>query len=120
MSSNKRKKHIDIYVRFLELIDSIRDLPTLDPLEEKIFGHITKALHADEALSVTDVTSITSLGSPVTVHHRLKSLVAKGWISMSETEDGRRKQINLTEAAQIHLTKVSQCLVKAAGKTRSG
>ncbi|MCA1324442.1 winged helix-turn-helix domain-containing protein [Herbaspirillum sp. alder98] len=120
MGSNKRKKHIDIYVRFLELIESIRDLPTLDPLEEKIFGHITKALHADDTLSVTDVTGRASLGSPVTIHVRLKSLVAKGWISLSETEDGRRKQINLTEAAQVHLTKVSQCLVKAVSNSHSG
>lgn len=119
MGANKRKRHMDIYVRFLELIESIRDLPTLEPLEKKIFDHITKSLHSDATLSVTDVTGDASLGSPVTVHLRLKSLVAKGWISMSVTEDGRRKQINLTEAAQLHLAKVSQCLLKAADTARN-
>ncbi|AYR22605.1 MarR family transcriptional regulator [Herbaspirillum rubrisubalbicans] len=119
MGANKRKRHMDIYVRFLELIESIHDLPTLEPLEKKIFDHITRALHAEDSLSVTDVTGDASLGSPVTVHLRLKSLVAKGWIALSETEDGRRKQINLTEAAQQHLVKVSQCLIKAADSGRS-
>ena len=114
MSSPKTKKRIDIYLRFLELIEALQDLPALDPLEEKIFGYIARAIRADSRLSVTDLTSTSTFGSPVTVHHRLKSLTAKGWILLADTDDGRRKQIELTEAAQSHLTKLSQCLIKAA------
>ncbi|ASU38539.1 MarR family transcriptional regulator [Herbaspirillum sp. meg3] len=114
MSSTKIKKGMDIYLRFLELIETIQDLPALDPLEQKIFDHIARTLRAEARVSVTDITSASTLGSSVTIHQRLKSLIAKGWIALGDTEDGRRKQVNLTKAAQSHLAKMSKCLMKAA------
>jgi DNA-binding MarR family transcriptional regulator len=55
------------------------------------------------------------LGAPATVHTRLKSMREKGWIMLSDTEDSRRKQVQLTQAALQHFDRLSQCMVKAAG-----
>jgi DNA-binding MarR family transcriptional regulator len=36
------------------------------------------------------------LGAPATIHGRLKSMREKGWITLADTEDARRKQVALT------------------------
>jgi hypothetical protein len=48
------------------------------------------------------------------VHSRLKSMREKGWIVLNDTDDARRKQIALTQAALQHFDKLSSCLVEAA------
>ena len=55
------------------------------------------------------------LGAPATVHNRLKSMREKGWIMLTDTEDSRRKQITLTQAALQHFDKLSQCMLRATG-----
>jgi hypothetical protein len=42
----------------------------------------------------------------------------KGWIMLSDTEDTRRKQVELTQAALQHFDQLSQCMVKAAKTAR--
>jgi DNA-binding MarR family transcriptional regulator len=54
------------------------------------------------------------LGSPATVHTRLKSMREKGWLTLSDTEDSRRKQVTLTQAALQHFDRLSQCMLNAA------
>lgn len=56
----------------------------------------------------------SELGSPATLHARLKSMREKGWIMLTDTEDTRRKQVELTQAALRHFDKLSECLVNAA------
>lgn len=58
----------------------------------------------------------SELGSPAMLHSRLKSMREKGWIMLADTEDARRKQIELTQAALSHFDKLSRCIVKAAGE----
>lgn len=113
---NKPTRPADIYLRFLQLAEALRGLPalpSLDPLEERILGLIARA-GDDERLSVRDMMSKDELGSPATVHSRLKSMREKGWIMLSDTEDARRKQVELTQAALLHFDKLSKCLVQAA------
>jgi hypothetical protein len=65
----------DIYLRFLQLADAIRGLPalpTLDPLEERILALVARAGKERERLSVRDMMAKEELGSPATVHNRLK------------------------------------------------
>lgn len=38
----------------------------------------------------------------------------KGWIMLADTEDARRKQIELTQAALLYFDQLSDCMVKAA------
>lgn len=113
----KGKAAAVIYLRFLQLSEAIRGLPSLaplDPLEERILAWVARASTAGERLSVRDMMGKDEFGAPATIHARLKSMREKGWILLAETEDARRKQLELTGAALQHFARLSQCLVKAA------
>src|ERR1700752_3233788 len=107
----------DIYLRFLQLTEALRGLPTLaalDPLEERILEFVARATQPKNRLSVRDMMAQSELGSPATLHARITSMREKGWLQLTDTEDTRRKQIELTQAALRHFDKLSECLVKAA------
>ena len=110
------KRPADIYLRFLQLSEALRGLPTLpalDPLEEKILEVVARASQNKDRLSVKDMMARSELGSPATLHSRIAAMRDKGWIMLDETEDARRKQIELTQAALRHFDKLSECLLKA-------
>ena len=112
----KTTRPADIYLRFLQLAEALRGLPSLpalDPLEERILALVAKAGRAEERLSVRDMMGKSELGAPATVHNRLKSMREKGWIMLTDTADSRRKQIELTQAALQHFDRLSQCMVNA-------
>lgn len=107
----------DIYLRFLQLRETIRALPSLpplDPLEERILSYIAKASLEHAQISVRGMMAHNEFGSPATVHSRLKSMRRKGWITLANTEDARRKQIELTQAAMLYFDQLSECIVRAA------
>ncbi|MBK4736144.1 winged helix-turn-helix domain-containing protein [Noviherbaspirillum pedocola] len=109
------------YLRFLELAEaicSLPSLPALDPLEERMLGSIARANDEGADLSVRTMMSRVEFGAPATIHTRLKSMRAKGWILLSDTEDARRKQVELSQAALMHFDKLSKCVMKAASTTR--
>jgi SOS-response transcriptional repressor LexA len=106
-----------VYLRFLQLSEAIRGLPTLpalDPLEERILSWVARAMQEGQRLSVRDMMAREEFGSPATIHGRLKSMRSKGWIALADTEDARRKQIELTSAALEHFARLSRCMVEAA------
>jgi DNA-binding MarR family transcriptional regulator len=114
----KTTRPADIYLRFLQLADALRGLPSLpalDPLEERILAFVAKAGQNQQRLSVRDMIGRQELGAPATVHNRLKSMREKGWIVLSDTEDTRRKQVELTQAALLHFDRLSQCMLNATG-----
>ena len=101
---SKRTRPADIYLRFLQLAEALRgmpSLPPLEPLEERILELIAYARQKQERLSVKD----------------LMGKREKGWILLAETEDARRKQLELTQAALMHFDKLSKCLVQAVKKS---
>lgn len=107
----------DIYLRFLQLASTIRNLPllpALDPLEERLLEQIANAGTRHERLCVRDLMAQRELGSPATIHTRLKSMRQKGWILLADTEDARRKQIELSPDAHKHFEKLSACMLEAA------
>lgn len=113
----KTKRPADVYLRFLQLAEAIRGLPALpplDPLEERILAFVARAGQQEERLSVRDMMAKDELGAPATIHGRLKSMREKGWITLADTEDARRKQIELTQGAMRHFDKLSKCLLQAA------
>ncbi|MDQ9172031.1 winged helix-turn-helix domain-containing protein [Oxalobacteraceae bacterium R-40] len=115
--AKKKARPADIYLRFLKLVEAIRDtpsLPPLEPLEERILVLVARAGLQQERLSVRDMMAKEELGSPATIHGKLKSMRVKGWIILAETEDMRRKQIELTQAALLHFDRLSKCILKAA------
>lgn len=112
------KRPADIYMRFLQLADALRGLPSLtplDPLEERILAIVARASQDAERLSVRDMMGKSELGAPATVHSRLKSMREKGWLILTDTEDSRRKQVELTQEALKYFDKLSKCMVKATG-----
>ena len=116
----KGRAAADVYLRFLQLSEAIRGLPALpplDPLEERMLAWVARAMRAGERLSVRDMMAKEELGAPATIHGRLKSMREKGWITLADTEDARRKQVQLTEDALRHFAHLSRALVKAAKGT---
>lgn len=107
----------DLYLRFLQLAEAIRGLPSLpalDPLEERILAIVARAQQENAQLSVRTMMAKHELGAPATVHSRLKSMREKGWIMLSDTDDARRKQIELTPDALLHFDRLSACMLRAA------
>ncbi len=110
----------DIYLRFLQLAEALRGLPSLpalDPLEERILELVARMTQANERLSVREMMAHSELGSPATLHTRLKSMREKGWLTLGDTDDTRRKQIELTPAALRHFDKLAEAFAKAAKPT---
>jgi DNA-binding MarR family transcriptional regulator len=107
----------DIYLRFLQLAEALRGLPalpSLDPLEERILELVARVGQTKERLSVRDMIAHSELGSPATLHARITSMREKGWLMLSDTQDARRKQIELTPAALKHFDKLAEAFTKAA------
>lgn len=114
-----RTRPADIYLRFLQLAETLRaipSLPPLEPLEERILELIANARQSNERLSVKDLMNKRELGSPAMLHGRLKSMREKVWILLADTEDARRKQLELSQAALLHFDKLSRCLQQAVKK----
>lgn len=112
----KTNRPADIYLRFLQLTEVIHgkpSLPPLKPLEESILDFVARAGQANERLSVRDMMARDEFGSPAAIHGKIKSMRQKGWIMLTDTEDARRKQIELTQAALLHFDKLSKCIVQA-------
>lgn len=106
----------DIYLRFLQLAEALRGLPALpplDPLEERILALVARTMQSGGHLSVREVMAKSDLGSPATVHTRLKSMREKGWLQLADTTDTRRKHVQLTQAALQHFDRLSQCMMNA-------
>ncbi|ADG14410.1 transcriptional regulator [Paraburkholderia atlantica] len=107
----------DIYLRFLQLTEALRGLPSLpalDPLEEKILEFVARMRQKNERLSVREMMAQSALGSPATLHARITSMREKGWLLLNDTEDARRKQVELTPAALRHFDKLAEAFTKAA------
>ena len=113
----KKTRPADIYLRFLQLTEALRGLPSLpdlDPLEDRILALVARAQQDKQRLSVRDMMGKSELAAPATLHARLKSMREKGWIMLADTESPRRKQIELTQAALLHFDRLSQCMLSAA------
>lgn len=114
---SKPSRPADIYLRFLNLMDALRALPSLpplDPLEERILAVVGRARQLEERLSVRDLMGQDGLGAPATIHARITSMRKKGWLVLGDTEDTRRKQVDLTPAALAYFDELSGLMLKAA------
>lgn len=113
----KTRVEANVYLRFLQLSEAIRGfapLPPLDPLEERMLVCVARSAKAGERLCVRDMMAKHELGAAATIHARLKSMRAKGWIALADTEDPRRKQVELSDHALRHFAQLSKAMVRAA------
>ncbi len=106
----------DAYLKFMSSRLALREragLPLLDPLEERVIEMIALASKPGEQLSVTEVITTAELGSPTTLHGRLKSLRTKGLITLAYADDVSRRQLQLTTAGMSYFDALSKCMVSA-------
>jgi len=106
----------DAYLKFMSSRLALREragLPSLDPLEERVIEMIALASKPGEQLSVTEVITTAELGSPTTLHGRLKSLRTKGLIKLAYADDVSRRQLQLTKAGMSYFDALSKCMVGA-------
>lgn len=107
------------YLRFLRLADALvkSSGKPLDSLSKEILEYICKEIMLNETqFTIKDILALERLGSQATLHKRLHSLVDEGYLKLKPTNDGRVKQIEITNKAKKHFADLSQAL-KLAAKT---
>jgi hypothetical protein len=109
-----------VYLRLLALsrARSGSALPELSPEQERLFNHVALAHYRGEALSVRALMALRQLGSPATIHTRLKAMRATGWVMLTDT-GSRRKQVIPTATARRYIAWLSRCVVRAVGECTS-
>lgn len=112
-----------VYLRFLNLMDAIRAMPAfprLDPVEERVLNALATVWARGERISVLQAMDGVDDLSPSTVHRRLKTLRAKGMVTLNEDEvDSRTKYIVPTELGERYFAQLGRALDRALrGATR--
>jgi hypothetical protein len=80
----------------------------VDFVKEQILNHILLMSFKGKDLFVGDLLLIRQFGSQASIHKRLMSLSAKGYIELREDETDRRKKlVLLTEKADEYYQKLS-------------
>ena len=68
-------------------------------------------MQADKKMPVLDAMALFSDAAPATVHRRLKSLRAKGFIALQiDEQDNRVKYIVPTPQTRKYFAKIDECL----------
>lgn len=115
---NKPKDASRTYLRFLNLVNAVRGLPSfpsLDAVEERVLNGLASIWATGAKVTVLEAMRLTPDASPSTVHRRLKQLQRKGLIALREDEsDSRVRIIEPTEAATQWFAKLGQCMNLAA------
>jgi hypothetical protein len=105
------------YIRFLQYIDALESKSTenkLDAIEKSLLDQVMKAYSAGVNILVGDLLVFGHIGSQATLHGRVKSLIANGYIkSISDAVDGRKKNITPTKLALKHYENLSKLFDKA-------
>ena len=105
------------YLNFLNLVDAVRQLPSypaMDSTEVRLLNSLAVIWHEGKKISVLEAMNMLADVSPSSVHRRLKTLRAKGFIKLQEDEfDNRIKYIVSTPLAHKYFNKMNECLVKA-------
>jgi hypothetical protein len=123
-ASNKVAKRTPggIYVEFMRAASAITIQPSLEPLdalEDRMLGWLACETHSGHQLSVRQVMGHREFGAPATIHSRLKAMRLKGWITLGDTDDARRKRIVLTPATCRYFERLGRTMAKAV-KTQPG
>ena len=106
-----------MYLRFLNLINAIRKIPTfpsLDPVEERLLNQLAATWHAGKKISVLEAMGLSTEISATTAHRRLKTLIKKGMISLDvDQTDSRIKYVVPTALTTDYFTSIGQALEQA-------
>lgn len=115
--TRQTSKHSSLYLKFLNLMQAIRELPgfpPMDPVEERLFNHFAAAWNAGHQPTVLEAMGLLADISSTTAHRRLKTLRDKGWIALQvDQTDGRVKYVVPTDQAQRYFSQMGDCMEKA-------
>jgi len=117
----KQLKKTFTYLRFLNLVQALRAMPTfpsIDPIEERLLNQLATAWHLGRKISVLEAMAMSPDASSTTVHRRLKSLKQKGIVELiADASDSRVKYITPTKLATDYFDQLGKCLEVAAQKS---
>lgn len=118
-SSKNRSTSSAAFLRFLNLMHAVRQLPTfpgLDPVEERLLHELGARWHEGQRVTVLQAMDFEAAGSSSTVHRRLKGLRAKGMIELLPDDvDGRIRYVVPTAQANRYFQQAGACLLEASG-----
>ena len=111
---HKNTSHSQVYLKFLNLVKAIRELPTfpaLDAVEHSLLDDFAAVWHTGKQITVLEAMHMSNEISPSTVHRRLKSLRAKGMIVLiNDSVDSRTKYVCPTDLATQYFDQLGQCM----------
>jgi DNA-binding MarR family transcriptional regulator len=113
----QQKLYSQTYLNFLQLVQSLRDLPDfvlLDPVEERLLHLFATVWQADQKITVLQAMALSRDVSSTTAHRRLKSMRQKGVLALVPDEmDNRIKYVQPTPVAEHYFAQLGQCLSEA-------
>jgi DNA-binding MarR family transcriptional regulator len=115
---NSKTSLSDTYLRFLNLMQAVRTLPTfpaIDALEERLLNTLAASWAQGKQVTVLTATALLDDTSATTVHRRLKSMRTKGLVDLQvDTVDFRVKYVVPTELTQRYFSELGACMHKAS------
>ncbi len=115
MSSSPRFSQT--YLKFLNLVQAIRELPTFPPMdavEERLLNMFAAVWHTGRQITVLQAMELLPDVSPSTIHRRLKTLRQKNMIELNaDATDSRIKYVVPSTLADQYFTRMGECLDKA-------
>lgn len=105
------------YLRFIQIVDSIHRMDAslkLDHIEKELLDKLTTAYYNNQFPTIGDFTKMSSLASQATIHNRIKTLIAKGYISLvADDDDSRIKHLVPTKFCLSFYRDLSTAVLKA-------
>ena len=110
-------KTLPAYLRFMQLAESFDRMnltSKLDHVEKELLDKLISAYYNGEFPLMGDLIALKMIASQATLHSRIKSLIAKGYIDIvADDEDSRKKHLVPTRLALTFYANLSDALVKA-------
>jgi hypothetical protein len=105
------------YQRFVNLVKAIQSEPTypnMDAVESSLLDGFAAVWYTGKRITVLEAMNMWPDISPSTVHRRLKSLRAKGMLTLvNDTTDSRTKYVTPTDLAMQYFDQLGKCMEAA-------
>lgn len=106
------------YVRYLACLEAL-EVPkskSLDSTEHQLLDYLMVQTNRAHAVLVGDLLALAHIGSPATLHQRVKHLERMGYIRLSsKVQDARKKEVHPTAQTLRYYENLSACMQDALG-----
>jgi DNA-binding MarR family transcriptional regulator len=105
-----------MYVRYLACLQALETpkSKTLDSTEHQLLDYLMLQTNQEHIVLVGDLLALAHLGSPATLHQRVKHLERMGYISLSsKAHDARKKEVRPTSQTLHYYERLSACMQEA-------